>query len=48
MTRNGRVLERQLRAMLDVLDEARHGRNADQPMRSLVQSLPRLVPCEAL
>jgi DNA-binding CsgD family transcriptional regulator len=34
--------------MLDVLDEARHGKYADEPMRSLVTSLGRLVPCDDL
>jgi DNA-binding CsgD family transcriptional regulator len=46
MGRHSRLLERQLRAMLDVLDEARHGEYADEPMRALVTGLGRLVPCD--
>ena len=37
--------ERQLRAMMDVLDEARHN---DRPMATLTYSLARLVPCDAV
>jgi DNA-binding CsgD family transcriptional regulator len=38
--------ESELRAMLDVIDEARHGDRPDQPMATLTYGLARLVPCD--
>jgi DNA-binding CsgD family transcriptional regulator len=46
MSHDGSLLERELRAMLDVVDEARHGDRPDQPMATLTHGLTRLVPCD--
>jgi DNA-binding CsgD family transcriptional regulator len=48
MSYDGPLPERELRAMLDVVDEARHGDHPDQPMATLTHGLARLVPCEAV
>jgi DNA-binding CsgD family transcriptional regulator len=43
MSHDGPLPERELRAMLDVIDEARHGDHPDQPMATLTHGLARLV-----
>jgi DNA-binding CsgD family transcriptional regulator len=48
MSHDGPLPERELRAMLDVVDEARHGDRPDQPMATLTHGLARLVPCDAV
>ncbi|MDN3021986.1 helix-turn-helix transcriptional regulator [Streptomyces sp. S.PB5] len=40
------VTARDLRAMFDVLDEARHDDGEDFPPRSLLRGLGRLIPCD--
>jgi DNA-binding NarL/FixJ family response regulator len=46
MSHDGPLPERELRAMLDVIDEARHGDRPDRPMATLAHGLARLVPCD--
>lgn len=41
------VTTRDLRTMLDVLDEARHDDGEEFPPRSLLRGLGRLIPCDA-
>ncbi|NNN37031.1 LuxR family transcriptional regulator [Streptomyces sp. S3(2020)] len=41
------VTARDLRTMLDVLDEARHDDEGEFPPRSLLRGLGRLIPCDA-
>ncbi|MEV0174655.1 helix-turn-helix transcriptional regulator [Streptomyces sp. NPDC050803] len=40
------ITDRHLRAMLDVLDEARHPDTDEAPPRSLLTGLGRLIPCD--
>lgn len=40
------ITERHMRAMLDVIDEARHDKGDEVPPRSLLEGLGRLVPCD--
>ncbi|PSM38792.1 LuxR family transcriptional regulator [Streptomyces dioscori] len=40
------ITESHLRAMLDVIDEARHDTTGEGPPLSLLQGLGRLVPCD--
>jgi DNA-binding CsgD family transcriptional regulator len=47
MSHDGPLPESELRAMLDVVDEARHGDRPDQPMATLTHGLARLVPCDS-
>ncbi|MFI6546397.1 LuxR C-terminal-related transcriptional regulator [Streptomyces prunicolor] len=40
------ITERHMRAMLDVIDEARHSTTDEVPPLSLLEGLGRLVPCD--
>ncbi len=46
MSHTGPPPERELRAMLDVIDEARRGDPPAHPMATLTHGLARLVPCD--
>ena len=46
MSHDGPLPERELRAMLDVVDEARHGDRPDQLVATVTRGLIRLVPCD--